>query len=290
MIDKPGKYKISFEEYLADPCPEPSLTRSTIKTLIEHTPRHAFYGHPRLNPNLKKDEAVKFDFGTLAHALFLEGVDRAVVIDAADWRTKAAKEERDAARENGLIPMLADQYAEVKAMVYAANEALADWEGRGLQIADGEPEATYIWHEKNGVWCRCRPDWSMPGLWIDFKSTQASADTERYNRIATDTGLDIQDAFYRRGGKAIDGEEPRFVFMTQEIYEPYLCSFFELDMITRDMGEDKVRRSIKAWGKHLKTGEWPGYGANTHTMEFPGWALAAWETKKFTLDAAEGVL
>ena len=290
MIDRPGVYEISFEEYLADPCPEASLTRSTIKDLVNRTPRHAFYNHPRLNPNLEKKEALKFDIGTLAHALFLEGLDKACVIDAADYRKDATKEARDKARADGLIPMLIDQYKDVQAMVTAANEQLCEWEGRGIEIKDGDAELTYIWKEKNGVWCRVRPDWRMlkpKTIGIDFKTTQASADPQTYNRIAIETGLDIQDAFYRRGIAEIEGEEPEFIFMVQEINPPYLCSFSEMDMMTRDMGEDKVKRSIKAWAGYLKSGVWPGYTTRTQTMESTPWALSGWEMRKFSMGLAE---
>jgi hypothetical protein len=289
-IKKPGSYKISFDDYLADPCPKPSLSRSTIKTLCDRTPRHAFYGHPRLNPNLERKESARFDLGTVAHALFLEGLDRAVVIDAADWRSKKAQEERDAARADGFIPMLPDQYADAVAMVEAAHEALFEWDGFGLKISDGDPELTCVWQEENGVWCRIRPDWISNDrtLCLDFKTTESSADPMKYNRIASDTGLDIQDAFYRRGCRTVNGTEPGFVFMVQEISKPFLCSFFEMDMLTRDMGEDKVRRSIRVWGDCLKSNEWPGYGSMTQTMEAPPWALAAWEVKKSYYSAGRG--
>ena len=281
-IKKLGSYKISFDDYLADPCPAPSLSRSTIKTLCEWTPRHAFYSHPRLNPNLERKESARFDLGTVAHALFLEGIDKAVAIDAADWRSKKAQDERDAARSEGLIPMLVGQYADAVLMVEAAHAALYEWDGVGWKISDGDSELTYVWREENGVWCRIRPDWISKDrhLCLDFKTTEASADPTKYNRIASDTGLDIQNAFYIRGCLMVNKIGPDFVFMVQETRAPFLCSFFRMDMMTQDMGQDKVRRSIRIWGDCLKNNDWPGYGPHTQTMEAPPWALAAWEMKK----------
>ena len=294
MIDKPGKYKISFEEYLADPCPEPSLTRTTIKSLIEEPARKTFLQHPRLNPQVIEPTSEKFDIGTAAHSIFLEGYDCVRVVDAADWRTNAAKALRDEARAAGGVPLLSVQYSDVMAMVTAAHEALAEWEGRGLEIIDGDPELTYIWQELNGMngaWCRTRPDWTSKDrrLVIDYKTTGQSADPQEYSRIAIAHGHDIQDAFYRRGIKAVDGEEPDFVFMVQEVDPPYLCAFMELDMMTRDMGEEKVRYGIRKWERHLRIGQWPGYGNKTFTMESPPWSLAAWEMRKFQLGGDDGI-
>ena len=68
-----GRHIISFEEYLADPCPIPSLSRSTIKDLVSKTPRHAFWNHPKLNKEFKPEESEKkFDIGTAAHSVFLQ--------------------------------------------------------------------------------------------------------------------------------------------------------------------------------------------------------------------------
>ena len=288
MIDKPGKYKISFDEYLADPCVEPSLTRSTIKDLIDGTAKKAFLKHPRLNPQAKEKSSEKFDIGTAAHAIFLEGSASTIqVILAADWRTKKAQEKRDAAREAGKIPLLEHQFVEVTAMVVEALSAFSKWEGRQLRTSDGDSEMTYIWQD-GLTWCRIRPDWISKDrrLVIDYKTTGQSADPQEYNRIAISTGLDIQDAFYRRGIQAVEGEEPDFVFMVQETEPPYLCAFMSLDMMTKDMGEEKVRYGIREWEKHLRTGQWPGYGNRTFTMEAPPWTLAQWEMRKFTLEGS----
>lgn len=300
MIDKPGKYKISFEEYIADPCTEPSLTRTTIKSLIEEPARKTFLQHPRLNPQVVEKQSEKFDIGTAAHAIFLTAEDIIVMIDALDWRTNKAKEERDAAREAGKVPLLSHQCRDVLLMVQEAHKALVEWEGRGLKISDGDSEMTYVWQEPNGVWCRVRPDWrftkrgyddgkSELNLCLDYKTTGQSADPQEYNRIAIAHGHDIQDAFYRRGVQAVEGCEPDFVFMVQETEPPYLCAFMELDMMARDMGKQKVSAGIKAWAYHLETGEWPGYCSRTYTIEAPPWALAAWELRKFTLGGDNGI-
>jgi hypothetical protein len=282
---EPGVHRISAEDYHADPCPEPSLSRSIIKLLVSKTPRHAWMEHPRLNPNYKAQEAEKFDIGHAAHSVFLEGEDVVVVVKEKDWKKDVAKAARDEARKAGRVPLLPPQYESVMEMVGAADGALYEWEGRGLQICDGESELTHVWKERNGVWCRIRPDWRFQNLALDYKSTAALADPLTYNRIAVDTGLHIQDSFYRRGILATLGQDTAFVFMIQEINPPYLCSFMEIDTLMRDMGDSQVEWGIKRFGECLKKNHWPGYGNLTHTIEAPPWSLAAWELRKGELAA-----
>ena len=124
-ITEPGVYDIPAEIYHADPCPEPSLSSSVATALIDRSPRHAWQAHPRLNPVHEPDNRQDFDLGKAAHALLLEGRDVAEIVDAADYRTKAAREARDAAYAAGKTPLLAHQWQDVEAMIKAAIAQLA---------------------------------------------------------------------------------------------------------------------------------------------------------------------
>ena len=276
---KGGCHKISFTDYLADPAPSPSLTRTTIKDLLFRSPRHAFYGHSRLNPDYQAKEAERFDIGTAAHALLLDGKDIIEIIDAADWRTKAAKEARDEARAKGKIPLLTAQTKDIFAMVNAANSALANSE---LAIVDlqkeGDSELTYIWNEGK-TWCRIRPDWISKDrtLVLDYKTVGNSANPSDISRQIISFGYDIQAAFYTRGVREIEGTEPKFIFLFQEIEEPYLCSFIGLPPQFMDMGASKVDYGLFLWRQCLEKNEWPGYPQRICWVEPPTWALAQWE-------------
>jgi hypothetical protein len=280
-----GIYKMPFAEYLADPCPVPSLSRSTIKSLVSECPRKAYHGHPRLNANYKQEEKTQFDIGSAAHDLFLGGENAVMVFDFPDWRKKEAQEAKAAARDMGKIPLLTHQFEEVNKMVAAGYVAISQFEARGeklnLKISDGDSELTYIWQEKE-TWFRIRPDWinKEKTIILDYKTTAQSADPEDYTGIISNTGLDIQDALYRRGVKAVDGTEPDFYFMVQETEEPYLCSFIELDAIFKEMGESKVKMGIRIWRECMKSGYWPAYPLQLCTVEPKPWSLASWELKK----------
>ena len=288
MLNKPGIYKISFADYLADPCPVPSLSRSVIKSLVMDCPIKAYHGHPRLNPDYKKEEKTIFDIGSAAHDCFLGGENAVAVFDYPDWRKKEAQEAKEQARQEGKIPLLTHQFEDVLAMVKVANLSLQNFIIRGerlnLKIEDGDSEMTYIWKE-NETWFRIRPDWvsNKYPIILDYKTTGQSASPEKYANIISDKGLDIQDALYSRGYKTLNAVEPDFFFMVQETEPPYLCSLIEIDMMFKDMGKEKVKAGIRIWRECMRTGTWTGYPWELSVVEPKPWALASWEMRKSAL-------
>lgn len=283
MIEVPGVYKLTSEEYHKDPTVEPLLSRSVIKDLLFRSPAHAWFNHPRLNPHFKSDDgAGKFDVGLVSHDLLLEGLDRCCIIDAEDWRTKVAKEAREITRLEGKIPLLKYQYEEALVMVKAAEEQI--YACKELKVTnlktDGDSELSYIWEEE-GLWLKVRPDWISKDrtLIVDYKSTGASANPSDLARHIISMGYDIQNALYVRGVKAIEKTNPAFIFIFQETDEPYLCSFVGLPPDFLAMANQKVDYGIFLWGNCLSKNEWPGYPNKVAWINTPPWALASWEYK-----------
>jgi len=280
-IKEPGIYNISLEEYHSDPCKIPSLSRSVIMDLIYRSPAHAWFNHPRLNPNFKLEEdEPKFDIGRAAHPLLLEGLDNAAIINADDWRKKETKQERDLARKEGKIPLLASQYLRVSEMVKVAEKQIIGCKELGINhlYGSGQAELSYFW-EEDGIWIRSRPDWISQDkiLILDYKTTQASANPNEVARAIISNGYDIQASLALRAVKAINKIEPKFVFVFQETEEPYLCSFVGLPPQFLEMGKQKVEYGIFLWRECLERNEWPGYPNQVAWIESPAWALAQWE-------------
>ena len=274
---KTGRLVLTEEEYHSDPSEIPSLSRGVIKDLVMSCPLKAWFNHPKLNPDYKPKVKEAFDLGHAAHALFLQGLDHAWVVDAPDWRKAEAKEARDRARECGKYPLLAEQYQNVKAMADKAHEEL--WNYLGVAIPDGDAEVSYLWNE-GPTWMRARLDWIKRGHFIlDYKTTGTSSNPDEYSNIAGNTGLDIQDAFYTRSVHHVDGEDLPMIFMVQECSPPFICSFIQLDSMFKEMGESKVQKGIKIWERCMKTGIWPGYTNKVETIEAKPWALASWEQR-----------
>lgn len=268
---------IPADAYHADPCEQPSLSASIATILCTSSPAHARAAHPKLNPGLDRDEESKFDIGTAVHALLLQGDDIAVVVDAPDWRTKEAKEQRDAARANGYVPLLVEQWQRVQEMVAAARVQLAAHAAQPTPFTAGKPEQTLVW-EDGGVWCRARIDWLHDDLTAidDFKSTGASADPQRWVRTAYGIGADVQVAFYLRGCEAVFGSRPEWRYVVQETTAPYALSVVDLAPSALALAGDKVEHAIRTWRECLRSGVWPGYDRRVASLELPLWAESQW--------------
>lgn len=291
-ISTPGQYNIPDSAYHADPVIEPSLSASMAKILLGKSARHAWHTHPRLNPAAEQIQRTDFDIGTAAHALILNDVQGIEIIDADSYRTKAAKEARDAAYEAGKTPLRRQDYAAVKAMVDAARMQLDAHEDArdAFRPGYGIPEQTLIWQE-GPVWCRCKLDW-VPNtgfFFFDYKTTSGSASPVQWERGLYDRDYDIQAAFYRRGIRAVLGvADPFFMFVVQETEAPYCLSVLGLPPAAIDMADEKVSMALARWHWCLTHDKWPGYPARTAYVPPPAYQLARWEDEKAREDLAGG--
>ena len=258
------------------------LSRSTLNDLLSKTPFHAWLNHPQLNPNYVSEEKAAYDIGTAAHSLLLEGIDCVEVIEADDWRTKAAKEARDLAYKDGKTPLLLKNYIAVKEMVRAAERQIS--ECKELDIIDlesqGFSEQTYTWKE-SGIDYKSRLDWISKDkkLILDYKTTGISANPEDFGRSIISAGLDIQESLYRQAVKKVDGIDAKFVFCVQETEPPYLMSFIALPPEFQAMGESKIIKGSILWQECMAANDWPAYPKRICYPDLPVWALNQWESK-----------
>lgn len=264
--------------YHADPCPAPSLSSSIARILLSQSPRHAWFAHSRLNPAYRREESEAFDLGTAAHAYLLEGKSSFEVIEAPDWRTKAAKEARDQARAIGKTPILAHRWAAVREMATQAEISLRDVEQPiPLDVETGTPEQTLIW-EHDGLWFRCRPDWLHDDHMTidDYKSTGGSANPDDWARTMFGAGSDLQAAFYVWGVKMVFGVDANFRFVVQENYPPYALSVIALGPAAMMLAQKKLLHAIDLWRECVTTDTWPGYPTQTCYVDLPVYEETRW--------------
>ena len=251
---------LSSAEYHADPCIRPSLSNSIAQVLIDQSPAHAWLKHPRLNPNYEPETDSKFDLGSAAHLMLLERRDDIIVrVQADDWRTKAAREARDAAQANGQYAVLERQYSDLEAMVRAARQFVDDTELKGI-LADGMAEQTLIWQEKSGIYCRARPDLLSfeRKVCLDYKTTPNASPDAFITQIGR-MGYDLQAEHYVRGIKDLTEHDFTFVFLAQESKPPYACSLVALAETYRVVGQAKVAQAMRMWSECMTTNAWYGY-------------------------------
>ena len=287
VIDQPGLYDLPEDAYHADPCEVPSLSSSIGKKIIHESPRHAWEAHPRLNPNFQRKEKAAFDNGKVAHKLMLGKGAELAVINAPDWRTKAAKEAREDAYNAGQTPILVDQMAAAEEMVAAGRKQLDDHEDASQAFRNGKPEVTLIWQEGE-VWCRLMLDW-MPNegrVFDDYKSTGMSANPETFGRTIFNLGYDFQAAFYRRGIRKVLGiADPVFEFVVQENTAPFALSVIGLPPAVLDDADTDVQQAIDLWASCMEHDLWPGYPRRTCYVDPPGYIMA----QRLERDAREGL-
>jgi len=263
-IDTPGVFADEMSHYLSDPLPEPGLSTGVVCDLLERTPMHAHWFHPRLGKH-RKATSPRADLGSAIHSAILGGAE-IVYIEANDWRTNAAKEERDKAHADGKIPLLAKQQILVQRATEAATRLLGN-----LGVGDAERS---IYFKSGSVWLRGRSDWlgQMRMLDVDVKTVD-SADPESFIRHAMfANGYDVQGGIRSLGHKALDA--PReIVFLLVEIEAPYGASLVGMGNQLTEMAEAKVKHACAIWRRCLDEQKWPGYGSEIAWAEPPVFAL-----------------
>ena len=142
--------EVHASEYHADPCPEPSLSSSVARVLIERSPAHARLMHPRLNKDHKpQSTTTAMQIGSAVHSVVLDNTWSFIEwVDAANWRTKAARAAKSEAEADGRIPLLIGLRPQIEAMVSELRPHLPE----GFL-----PEVTLVWKD-HGIWCRARAD------------------------------------------------------------------------------------------------------------------------------------
>lgn len=280
-ITKPGAYPdIPSSAYFNDPCPDPSLTQSLVKTILARSPWHARTQHPRLNPHYQADGSSRFDIGNAAHQILLGRGKGLAVVNADDWRTKLAQQAREAALADGKTVVLAHQYDQAGEMVHSARLQLDGRFGLADLFDDGGHAEIMLAWQDHGIWLRTLIDWLSPDRRrvIDYKTTQASAAPSAVAmKMATD-GWAIQAAFHENGLDVLDpltAGRREHLFVCQECEPPYALSVSRIRQAPRTIGRRQVAYAIERWRKCLLSDKWDGYEGVVEP-EYPGHLEARW--------------
>lgn len=298
MLSEPGFWEIDEADYHADPAPDPSLSQSVGKILLESCPRSAWWGHPRLNPHFTGEESTKYDRGTVAHKLLLGLGKQFRIIDAPDFRTKSAQLERDAYRQAGFTPILRDHYDVADAMVRAARLQLGEGIDGGEHAFNkmfGDFELCALAIDCTGIWTRSLIDFygaRVPSGMVcwDYKTTSGSANPAAIKGRFNQLGWAFQAAFQERIITQLKPElagKITFRFLVQEDEEPYLCSVVEPDGSARTLAHKMVAAACAIWKRCLVTGHWPGYPPNSVAIGVTPGLEAGWLARELDDDLVQ---
>jgi len=282
---EPGWYRnLSNEDYHGSF----GYSSSQVKTLIEQTPAHLAHGLTVANeptPNML--------LGTAVHTLVLEPEkfrEEFAVTQKFDSRTnagKAAKAEFESQNE-GKVVLTQEQFDKASAMA----ESVLNFSNNRLLLKDAITESSVYWWYKSmeadddsqyKIMTKVRPDVicrDHPVL-VDLKTT-ADASLSGFIKSIQNFYYHVSAAMYLEGVNQCRPllEELRhfaytkFVFITVENFEPYLCSSYELSQEYLDIGKAIYRNCMRKL-RESQENDWPGYPDEIRVIEPPPWANRA---------------
>jgi len=287
-VGGPGLYQMPADVYHADCAPEPSLSSSIARTLLEASPQHAWIAHPRLGCQVEaeRDPSRPKEIGTVAHKLILGQGSDVVLIDADDYRSAAAKAQRAQAYADGHCPILQPDADKADALADQVAEKLALIPGcEGFTKAPAEVVA--VAQDRSGAWLRIMMDRveihpTHAIIW-DVKTGDQSAAPQLLGRRVESMQMEVQAALYvhvlsmllpHLAGRI----RFRWIFVENEF--PHALSVAEADGAGMEIGARKVAAAIHVWNRCRAAGEWPGYPAQIVRFDYPEWAARRWSERE----------
>jgi hypothetical protein len=223
---------------MIEPLNIPWLSQSIAWKLIQLGPEHAFAAHPKIGGE-KSETSDAMDLGSLVDALvFGHKVDEFSVVDAKDYKTKAARAARDAAIEAGKRPVL----SKVMRKALKLAEAVASY------TVQGRSQERLKWIDPDyGVPCQGTPDVvAMDGAIQDLKTCDHIGTARSLSAHSMRYGYHVQAAAYLEG--------------VQEVYPDLAgrCHFRWLFAESRTVGGKHVVREVFADPTFIELGrrEW----------------------------------
>lgn len=303
-IKQPGMHlDFPVADYFADPTPQPSLSQSIAKVLIDRSPAHAFLAHPRLGKPVDEKETYSSAkaIGNAAHA-FATGRSRDIAIgEWEDWKKKEAQVFRDSALESGHLPILRKHVQNAEAMVLAMRkqlDAAGHTQAFRASLPPGSPgekresgrtsacEVVLAW-EEDGIWLRTMIDCVADLKIYDLKTSALSCAPHIVAERPSDQGWDVQAAMFERGLNVLDPKRAgrhEFFFVAQENEPPYALTTVRIGEADLTMGRKKLAHAIHLWRQCTASGQWPSYPADTVTSHPRGWTESQWLERETTYD------
>lgn len=277
---------VPMSVYLDDEMtPQPALSASGIRTLIEATPLAFAARNPRLWRELglwpgefKWKESKQTKMGTAIHSILLGAGQTICVFRPEDFPTKTGKPGKnlgtDAAKaaiaeaiERGELPLSeAENRIATDAAAMAAAKILRNpIHGNGWER--GESEVTLIWQRQTSfgpIWCRCRPDRLdlATGTAYDPKTTSKPINLHSLASKFAGEGTDYQAAWVIDGIEtvfpALQGRA-RFIPIAIEVEAPFGCRPLRFPSSTLALIGQQIDSACELFAKCVYSGEWPDW-------------------------------
>lgn len=243
-----------------------SLSSTGARTMLQAP---AKYRWGMDNPRPYKPQ---FEVGHAVHTLVLGAGGDIVLIDAKDWRSKSARDERDAAVAEGKTPLLSKEYELVLAMRDAVMKNRTA--RRFFEDDSGVPELSILWEdEATGAPLRARTDWLIPGETIVDLKTTITASHSDWERRILDYWYHLQAAWYVEAINIAYDYVPDYHWVVVEKDPPYLTAVYGIEKKSLYVGLDLMTEAIDKYAHCLRMDYWPGYPQQSMRAGLPQWAL-----------------
>lgn len=257
------------------------LSGSIAHKLVSQSPLHAWQAHPRLGGRAEEPTDAT-ELGSAIHDLILGGGREWAIIDAPDYRTKAAKEARDLALVEGKMPVIKHKAESWTALGGIVKGKLRD---AGIDISGCETELTVLW-EDGSVACRGRVDaFDAATGWVTDLKTCKNASPRAVLGSVLAYGYDLKAAAYLEGLEAAGHPMCSFRFAFVETEAPWATCVVELADEFAELGRRKWARAKEVWRRCHGSGIWPGYGQLV--LSPPAWAMAQDLEQQITAASSE---
>lgn len=249
------------------------LSYSVAKTLLNQSPLHAWTNH-RLGGGVDREASEAMTDGKILDRIMFGVGPEIEIIDAGDFKTKAAKELRDMAESLGRMPVLTHRYLAMESMTAVWRARLGDM---GI-VLRGQSQVRMEWNS-DGVDCSGVIDHLVidrsSATILDLKTCQ-DASLKAATRSIASYDYDIQHAAYVEAVETLFPElagRTAFLFLFCEKFDPFAVSKIELAGTFRQLGRLKWEKAKSVWRECMATGVWPGYPAFAMSAEASGWQI-----------------
>lgn len=252
----------------------PELSSTEARLLLQSP---AKYRWRKDNPPLI-DDSPKFDIGKAVHAKVLGQGAEVVIVEAEDWRSKAARDARQEARDAGKAPLLTREFEAVNAM---AESVLAHPTARALLAQPGDTEVS-VFADVDSVPVRARFDFLPDAtdkrtVAVDLK-TCMDASKRGFESSVAKYEYAVQRAWYVDAYETVTGQtDTEMIFCAVEKLPPYLVAVYQLPATWAERGHEMSIRARKTWAECTDAGDWPGYPEAVQVLDEPMWHVYATE-------------
>ena len=239
-----------------------TLSASGAKTLLSDPERFAW------ERNHGRPPKAAFDLGGVVHALVLRsGDERIRIIDATDWRSKAAQDARKAAWAAGLTPINRAEFLQATKIAGAVRR-----HPLGELFTNGQAEVSLYWTDpETGVACRARVDWLRDDMIVDLKTARYGTGTaDTFGRQAASFNYPLPAAVYTEAVEVLTGKTLPFITVTVETEPPYLVRAYRYTDGDLDQGRAQWHEALREYAARDAANDWT-VPAEIDLIALPAW-------------------